>query len=107
MRKFGGVGSGYYIDSTYLEDINNKWNEYSKLINKSVVKVPRDTDDPILKNHPDIDNAILIPWEFVSEFEMSDAGLFFSKMIYDSLKTVTVEEFEKLKRDCNDERKDF
>lgn len=107
MRKFGGVGSGYYIDSTYLEDINNKWNEYSKLINKSVAKVPRDTDDPILKNHPDIDNAILIPWEFVSEFEMSDAGLFFSKMIYDSLKTVTVEEFEKLKRDCNDERKDF
>ena len=103
MRKFGKFGSSYYVDSTYLEDINNHWNEYSKLLNKTIINVPRDNDDPLLKTNSEMDNAMLIPWEFVSEFETSKVGIFFAKLIYQSLSELTNDEFEQLKQDMNDD----
>jgi len=103
MRRFGKFGSSYYVDSTYLEDINENWDEYSKLLNKTVIKVPRDNQDPLLKTNSEMGSAMLIPWEFVSEFETSEAGIFFAKLIYQSLSELTNDEFEQLKQDMNDD----
>jgi hypothetical protein len=102
MRQYTGDEKGIYVDSTFLEDINKNWDKYQKIIDNeySSIIAMRDEHDPIGQSDPSFTQILLLPWEFVTEYETSITGEFISGMVYKMLSRINYDKFmEMIKED--------
>jgi len=101
MRKYTGQNPGIYIDITYLNDIGENCEQYLPMLESQnrILTAERDKTDPILKKEPDWTRIVLVPWEFIKEFETTEQGIFIADMVYKILDDVKYEHFTKMIQD--------